>query len=73
MQSKTWSLIETLTSVGVGFILSLALQVFLMHVHDVPLSFGQNVEITFYFTVLSIVRSYFLRRVFNAVSRRHHG
>lgn len=69
MQTRMMSLIETLVSIAVGFFLSLALQVYLMHLHGVQFSFAQNVEITMYFTILSIVRSYVLRRVFNHFTR----
>lgn len=69
MQSKRWSLIETLTNVGVGFLISLVAQLVIFHFHGIELSLSDNVEITAYFTVISIVRGYVVRRVFVRIKR----
>ena len=69
MQSRRWSLIEAMTNVGVGFLISLAAQVVIFHFHGIKLSLGDNVAITGYFTVISILRSYALRRVFARIKR----
>ena len=65
MQSKTRSLTESLTNVAVGMGVSLASQYLifpLFGIHD--MSFGDHLAITMYFTIISILRSYCLRRWF---------
>ena len=64
-QSKRHSLLETCVSVGIGFGAALALQVFLAWKDHMPFTFVKNLEWTFYFTLLSIVRGYYVRRLFN--------
>ena len=59
------SLVETLVNVAVGFLISLMSQIVIFHAYDVRLSLGDNVAITLWFTVISVVRSYTIRRVFN--------
>lgn len=65
MQTKKQSLIESMINVAVGFGISLASTFVilpLVGVHSTP---SDNLLITFYFTLISIARSYLLRRFFN--------
>lgn len=64
-QSRRASAVETLVSVAVGFVLSLALQVVLMRFYGVEHDLARDLQITLAFTFLSILRGYVLRRVFN--------
>lgn len=65
-QSRKASLVETLTNVGVGYVVAVAAQavIFPAFGHAVPLA--ENMAMGLVFTVISIIRSYTLRRVFNA-------
>jgi hypothetical protein len=65
LQTRLQSLVEVCLSIAVGFCLSLLLQVFLVWRDGVNLTLGQSLEWTGYFTILAIVRGYFLRRFFN--------
>jgi hypothetical protein len=66
MQSKRLSLIEVLANIGTGFIISALLQQFVIGpIYNLPTSVSQNLEITIIFTVISVVRSYAFRRLFN--------
>lgn len=70
-QSKLGSLIESVFNIVIGFGVALASQIVvfpLVGIHDVPLS--TNLEIGAYFTLISLVRSYVIRRWFNARLRR---
>lgn len=69
-QSKLMSLLETSLSTAIGFIVALATQiiVFPWFGFDPPLH--QNLLITAIFTVVSIVRQFCLRRVFEALHIR---
>ena len=60
-------MIETLTNIGVGFILALVSQIVIFHMYDVRMSLLENIEITLWFTVISIARSYALRHFFNSL------
>lgn len=64
-QSKLMSLTESLTNVAVGLLVSLASQIIIFRAYDIHVSLGDNVLITLWFTVISVCRSYALRRVFN--------
>jgi hypothetical protein len=65
LQSKRGSLIEAAMNTAIGFVVALASQilVFPMFGIDVPLS--TNFGIGAWFTAISIVRSYVIRRWFN--------
>lgn len=66
-QSRLSSLIEAGMNVLIGFGVALLSQIVvfpLVGIHGVPLS--TNLEIGAYFTLISLVRSYVIRRWFNA-------
>lgn len=63
-QSKKKSLFETLFSVVVGFIVSMAITHFVFPLYDIPVSAAVNFQITAIYTVASIIRGYFIRRLF---------
>lgn len=69
-QSRRASLVETCTNIAIGFALSLGLQTLLMHAYGLHTSIGTDLQITVWFTVLSLVRGYVLRRVFNRIDSR---
>ena len=65
MQSKKMSLIETLSSVAIGYIISLASQMIIFPIFGIEVSFEDNLLIGLFFTVISIIRGYYVRRLFN--------
>jgi hypothetical protein len=70
-QSKLGSLIEAALNIVIGFVVAIASQIVvfpLVGIHGVPLS--TNLEIGAYFTLISLVRSYVIRRWFNARLRK---
>jgi hypothetical protein len=69
MQTRLMSLVETMTNILVGLVISFLSQIVIFKVYNVSLSTQQNVEITLYFTIISILRSYALRRFFNSIRR----
>jgi len=73
MQTKTQSLIEQLTSTFVGFLLSLLTWEFVVKpIWEIQTSFIENFQITILFTVVSILRGYALRRVFNTLHNKNN-
>ncbi len=70
-QSKLGSLAETLAGIVIGFAVSVAITAVVMPAYGHAVSLGDNIQITAIFTVASIVRSYCLRRAFNAITYRN--
>lgn len=64
-QSKKNSLVESVTQTIVGFLISLAIQLVIYPVLNIPVTFSQNIIITSVFTIISILRGYLIRRLFN--------
>lgn len=68
-QSRAMSMVETLTNIAVGLMVSLISQLVIFHAYDVKLPLSSNVEIVLWFTAVSIIRSYCIRRWFNSKQR----
>ena len=65
-QTRLMSLVETLTNILVGFAVSLISQLWIFAAYGIHLALSDNLMITVWFTVVSIARSYALRRYFNS-------
>ena len=63
MQSKTLSMLETITSTVIGFIVSMALTAIMFQ----SLTWSENVSVVMVFTIASVIRGYAIRRVFNSM------
>ena len=68
MQSKKNSLIESITNVVVGYCVALLSQIVIFPVFGIHATIKDNLMIGLFFTVVSIARSYVLRRIFNKKS-----
>ena len=66
-QSKKASAVEALTNTAVGFGLSLATNILIFPLYGIPVHLGSSIAITLWFTIISVIRSYVLRRIFNKV------
>jgi len=71
-QSRVMSLVEAVTNVVVGFLLALLTQMAIFPMFGLVVSVADNLVIGSIFTAVSILRSFALRRVFEAVRARHH-
>ena len=65
MQSKLQSLIESLTNILIGYLTALLSQVIIFPLFDIDVTFQDNLLIGLYFTIISLLRSYLVRRYFN--------
>lgn len=65
-QRRSVSLLEACLNTASGFIVSLIVWHWVAKWYDIPMPLSTNLEITGIFTVVSIVRSYLWRRLFNA-------
>lgn len=64
-QTKKASLIEAIANIVAGIGVAFTGQIIVFHFMGIPIALWQNVEITFWFTLISLVRQFILRRVFN--------
>lgn len=64
MQTRTDSLIESVSNIGIGYLVAIASQLLIFPLFDIHVSLGENFAISAWFTLISIVRSYTLRRWF---------
>lgn len=69
-QSKLMSWLESLVNIAVGFGVSLAAQMFFLPLLGVPIAFHQNLFFALIMTVISLLRSFLLRRIFEALHIR---
>ena len=63
-QSKQKSFIESVIQTIIGLGTSILIQVILYPMMGIPVTFSQNLIITLVFFTVSIVRGYFVRRIF---------
>jgi hypothetical protein len=70
MQSKKMSLIETIVSVLIGYVVSIISQLLLFPMFNIEVSLTDNLLIGLFFTVVSIIRGYLVRRLFNWINFR---
>lgn len=65
-QSRAASLVESATNIAIGYIVALASQLTIFPMFGVHLPLADNLAIGAWFTVISLARSYCVRRWFNA-------
>lgn len=65
MQSKTWSMIETCSNVAIGYFVAVLAQIVIFPFFDINIPIESNMAIGAFFTMVSIIRSYAIRRLFN--------
>ena len=70
MQLKRHSLLESIVNVAVGYGVALLSQIIIFPVFGLKVSLRDNILIGVFFTVISIVRSYLLRRLFTHITER---
>lgn len=65
MQTKTQSMIESISNVMIGYMVALASQLAIFPMFGIHIPLSDNIAIGAWFTVISIIRSYAVRRLFN--------
>lgn len=66
-QSRRMSMIEAVTNVLVGYGVAVLAQLAIFPLFGIAVSIGDNLAIGAAFTVVSLARSYAVRRLFNAI------
>jgi len=66
-QSRLMSLIEAITNVIVGYGVAVVTQILIFPIFGLQTTLGQNLATGGIFTIVSLIRSFLLRRLFEAV------
>jgi hypothetical protein len=69
MQSKLFSFIESVANVIVGFVVAVLSNVLVLPFFGFEPTFNEAASIGLIFTLISLCRSYILRRLFNKIKR----
>jgi len=64
-QKKEHSVLEVLLNVFIGYSIAVAAQVAVLPWFGVNISFYDNMQIALFFTIISMIRQYYVRRLFN--------
>lgn len=70
MQSKKHSIVESVFSTAVGFVINVTAQHFIFPLFGIYIAWHSNISIAIIFTVISIARSYIIRRFFTKRTER---
>ena len=66
-QSRLMSLVEAITNVIVGYGVAVVTQVLIFPIFGLHTTLAQNLQMGLLFTGVSIIRSFLLRRLFEAI------
>lgn len=72
-QSRAMSLVESLTNVAVGYGIAVITQIVVFPLFGLTTTLSENMAMGAIFTVVSIARSFTLRRLFEAIRLRGEG
>ena len=66
MQTKRQSLTESIVNVVIGYLVAVVSQILIFPFFDIVVTIWDNLLIGLWFTIVSILRSYLIRRYYNA-------
>lgn len=73
MQTSRQSMVESLLGTAIGFIISVLVWQFIVNpIWELHTTIFQNLNITLLFTVVSVIRSYYVRRLFNHLHTKNN-
>lgn len=64
-QSKKSSFLESCLNILIGYIIAISAQLIIFPVFGINIPLHENLLIGAFFTIVSLIRSYFIRRLFN--------
>ena len=70
LETRRQSLLEAVVNILIGFIVAGLSQMIIFPIFDIQTSAVENLAIASYFTIIGLIRSYILRRIFNYLHRR---
>ncbi len=65
MQKKKHSFMETCLGTTIGYFVAICTQMVVFPIFNIETSHSENITIAAIFTVISLIRGYFVRRLFN--------
>lgn len=68
MQKKAHSILEAIANTIIGMAIALVAQVIVFPLFDIHVSTETHIGICIIFTMVSLIRSYILRRLFNSLT-----
>ena len=68
VQSKAHSVVESVTNVIVGYLVAFVSQLVIFPMFRIEIPITDNLAIALWFTVISLIRSYLLRRSFTRIT-----
>ena len=71
-QTRRHSLLESCVNVVIGYLVAVGSQTVILPLFGIRIGLGESAEMALWFTAISIVRSYALRRFFNRLTLRTH-
>lgn len=69
-QTKWESFKEAMTNIAIGYAINFCANLVILPMVGLPVTVGQNVMIGIAFTLVSVTRSYVIRRLFNRWQQR---
>ena len=66
MQTKKWSMIESMTSTTIGWLIGVILNMLVLPLFDYNITVIDSLWVSLIFTVVSVIRGYVIRRFFNS-------
>jgi hypothetical protein len=70
-QTKKGSAIETVASTAIGFGVSYVANIIILPLYGYQVTHGDAFGMSIIFTVLSLIRGFYVRRMFNSIKRHH--
>ena len=64
-QSRGMSVVEAVANTAFGLVIAFVAQSVLFYAYGIEVTHAQNAWVVFWMTIVSVVRSYVLRRLFN--------
>ena len=72
-QTKKQSLTESITNILIGYLVACFSQIIIFPFFDIHIPLSDNFIIGVWFTIISLIRSYTIRRFFNRVGKQKVG
>ena len=69
MQTRVQSLLEAFVNITIGYIVAIISQMIIFPWFGINIATNEHLMIGFYFTVISLARSYLIRRYYNVIHR----
>ena len=71
-QTKAWSALESVATVGSGFVIGVCLTLYVLPKFGFPITVAQSIELVTIYTIASLLRVYYVRRIFEWIHYTFH-